>query len=163
MRTFFCLAFMMFMINQMQGQPAIRQVFSSGANSAKSPSGGLVYNYGQTFYGTYSNDAKNYFITQGFTLNGNYVISSIINDEMPAGMNILIYPNPVKDLINIQQSAESSLLVKIFDLQGKTLYEKVIQDKTTSVDLGFLPKGTYMLFMLDEQNQKRALFKIIKI
>jgi len=66
------------------------------------------------------------------------------NNEIINEPEIKIYPNPVSNVLNI----ESSKLVhkiSIFDLTGKELYIKSINNTTERFDLSELPSGMYIL------------------
>ncbi len=75
---------------------------------------------------------------------GNQVISS--SEPLNIKDNIVIYPNPTKDLINI--SASTNFIGKnyrIFDYKGKLLQSKTIQSENTTLNLADLPSGLYLL------------------
>jgi len=66
--------------------------------------------------------------------------SVFINDL--SSSNIVIYPNPVKDQIYIDIH---SLFISIFDIYGRNILSKYIQDSAT-LDVSCLLPGTYFLY-----------------
>lgn len=54
------------------------------------------------------------------------------------------YPNPVKEVLNIE-NIEKNLLLKIFDLSGKLVLETKTNDSKISIDTSNLPKGQYVV------------------
>lgn len=71
---------------------------------------------------------------------------------------VSVYPNPVKDVLNISGAARISD-VKIYDISGKKVSE--IKDvKNRQININQLPKGTYLLKGLFDQQQ--CTLKIIK-
>ncbi len=81
-----------------------------------------------------------------------------IND-LSNELGIQIFPNPVQDILNIKLDATSDELLnyQLTDYTGK-LIKKGIFDFSTSVKMGHLPKGLYLLTI--EKATKRAVFKV---
>ncbi len=74
---------------------------------------------------------------------------------------ILIYPNPVNDILHIEhQNTGQSFVTTIFDITGKKVYEKRTKSKKETIDLSFLTSGIYIIKM--EEKEKVSYSKIIK-
>lgn len=73
--------------------------------------------------------------------------------------NIAVYPNPVKDLLNIN-AADTIDSVTIFNLFGQNLYTKEINAAATTVDMAALATGTYIVNVQSGKNVKTI--KIVK-
>ncbi|MBN9337367.1 MAG: T9SS type A sorting domain-containing protein [Chryseobacterium sp.] len=71
---------------------------------------------------------------------------------------ISIYPNPVKDVLNISGASTISD-VEIYDISGKKVSE-VKDVKNRQLNIHYLPKGSYLLKGLFDQQQRTL--KIIK-
>ncbi len=74
------------------------------------------------------------------------VLSCITAVEQPA-IDILfqhVYPNPVRDTLQINFNGTSNLGIIIFDATGKTVINKYI-DKPGNIDVSQLPAGLYYL------------------
>ncbi|TGD56725.1 FG-GAP-like repeat-containing protein [Flavobacterium humi] len=77
-----------------------------------------------------------------------------------ANSDFKVYPNPVKDLLNIQVKEGNSIqMVQLFDLNGKMVLNTNVKDNTVSVQS--LSTGTYLLLLRDA-NGKDYSQKIIK-
>ncbi|MFI1773710.1 T9SS type A sorting domain-containing protein [Thalassobellus citreus] len=63
-------------------------------------------------------------------------------------LNYSIYPNPVKDKLNINTS-KNNLTTKIFDLNGKLVQENEL-NKTKSINVETLKKGFYFIVIEDD-------------
>lgn len=63
--------------------------------------------------------------------------------------NINIYPNPVKDVLNIEASEYKN--IKIYDLSGKCIVVETI-DKIVNIDMSQMPKGMYFVRMNNDNN-----------
>ena len=75
-----------------------------------------------------------------------------LNNEM----EILIYPNPVNSVLNIQYDGD--LLIIINDILGK----EIIKTEQKSIDMSRIPKGIYIVNLTDTINSKKNSYKVIK-
>jgi hypothetical protein len=111
-----------------------------------------------TFYGAFNVSNANggssgdIIYTSSLTVDENTGIG--ISDNHSISNNVLIYPNPISDQINIQYSLlkSANVEIKLFDLQGKLckilLSEiKNASNYTTSFDIGQneITKGVYLV------------------
>lgn len=73
-------------------------------------------------------------------------------DELNNKSEILVFPNPVKDLLTINSSEFTIELVNIFNIHGQLVhYQKVAQEKYVSIPLSpDLPNGVYIIKILHE-------------
>ena len=73
-----------------------------------------------------------------------------------------IYPNPVKDFVNIEFDNDiQGGDIRIFDLSGKLVYHKSLHSLRSTVisfDLNNLKSGTYILEISSGTLLERALF-----
>ena len=58
---------------------------------------------------------------------------------------IQIFPNPTKDRVIISFEEARSYQLSIYDMMGNTVYQENLVDKINYIDIGFLPKGTYLI------------------
>lgn len=56
----------------------------------------------------------------------------------------VMYPNPTEDVLNLNAQEEIKK-VKIFNVVGQQLYEKLINSRDTTLNLSFLPVGNYFI------------------
>ena len=68
--------------------------------------------------------------------------------------NVTVYPNPTKDFlnINIPQAIGVSKL-KLFDIQGREVLEKITNNTIEVLNIGDLQSGVYMLSIENEANK----------
>jgi len=71
-------------------------------------------------------------------------------DEPSISSEIVIYPNPVNDILTIN-SNNTIDWVKVFDILGKEV--QVVKLSDTSYDFSQLSKGVYIIKIKDIQNQ----------
>lgn len=68
------------------------------------------------------------------------------NNEPDNTIQVQCMPNPVKDIANVRISGvqAAGAVWRIFDLQGKLLAQKTLQDNDESIDLQAFPPGIYV-------------------
>jgi hypothetical protein len=67
-------------------------------------------------------------------------------NELNVKNNILLYPNPANNLLNIKtENLSQSAELKLYDMTGKTVIKSHIQNGSNAVSLEILPAGLYMV------------------
>ena len=88
--------------------------------------------------------------------------SILANDEINISSNINIYPNPVKDELNIELNGQAVLGITIFDLSGKiVLNNQNNRQGQVRIDLSKLMPGAYVMQILGSSGLHTD--KLIKI
>jgi len=90
------------------------------------------------------------FVANLSSLAGIYVTSK--NDD------IMVYPNPANNNINILSHQQSTL--EILNIQGQTVLQEQILQEKTNIDISGFAKGIYILRLYS--NDKTAVIKIVK-
>jgi hypothetical protein len=72
------------------------------------------------------------------------LVSTGIN-QIAFNKEIFAFPNPTNGSITLKMSNNYSLVVSVYDLQGKFIFEKSISKNESQVDLSSLPPATYLL------------------
>ncbi len=89
---------------------------------------------------------------------GNQEITDVNDTEE---MSMKLYPNPVKDMLYIQNNShETGAVVQIYDLTGHLVLTENMENHTTRLDVSSLRKGIYLLRM--ESNGKMVTRKFIR-
>lgn len=83
------------------------------------------------------------------------LLSTGINNQIVNSFKI--YPNPVKDVLNIDFNTNNTSCA-IFDMQGKLVLE--LTSGNTQFNVSSLPKGLYILKITD--SEKNLTYKIVK-
>ncbi len=105
----------------------------------------------------------NYYRLKQVDLNGQYTYSKTIFLDFSGARNaILVYPNPVKDVINIKGLAtDATSTISIINLQGLVLAKTTSANTATfKWDVKQLPVGTYILRI--DANKQVSTLKFIK-
>lgn len=86
--------------------------------------------------------------------NGPPIAVELINMLMPK-----VFPNPVKDLLNVKNFKGS---VEIFDAKGKLVYANAPDTDVQSIDFSSLPNGVYFIHM-HPKNGETIRKKVVKL
>ncbi len=79
----------------------------------------------------------------------------IVNIEKP---KIIIYPNPVTDLLSIDlPENEGPFHITIWNTHGQKISEPIIRYRPCQIDLGYLDKGPYLLMVSNENSNNKYL------
>ncbi|TDD94947.1 CHRD domain-containing protein [Flavobacterium cellulosilyticum] len=72
-----------------------------------------------------------------------------------------VYPNPLKDVLTINNKTNKSLKVEILDLAGKLIDSKTVNFNTSQFDYSYLKSGIYLI-KINTADKQSTTFKIIK-
>ena len=87
-------------------------------------------------------------------------IPSIITGlETVSTKDVNIYPNPSSGVFKVEIANVNDQTMKIYDLSGKPVFTGFIRDRVTEVELHSLPKGIYMLHIIE--GKKVTIRKVI--
>ena len=83
--------------------------------------------------------------------------------NIPARDQLLVYPNPSPGLIYLDLSPYTgNVLIKVHDLKGNVLYEKVTNDKLTTIDLSGYSQAMYVFTLIEGNRVVKKPVLIIK-
>ncbi len=74
--------------------------------------------------------------------------------------SIKIYPNPVTNLLHISAPVTNAKVL-IYDLHGRKLYEQILSNHLSTIDLSHFSSGTYMLKIVT--GDRTFVYKITKL
>ena len=135
-------------------------------DSAGNPVGASQNNSGSTIDFTRVLTAGDYFLRIVSTnpTNTNYqtpyrfTINTTLATPTNAFAELMYYPNPVKDILHLDNISLSK--VSVFSVLGQLVAEKNFDSTTNSIDLSQLNSGIYLV-VLESENQQQTI-KIIK-
>lgn len=81
------------------------------------------------------------------------------NDES----NIIVYPNPTYDIINLRNNTSNivNFIIQIYDTRGKKVLEKEMSNSNMQIDISHFEKGIYIIKI--NKNANSIIKKIIKL
>ncbi len=123
--------------------------------------------YSSLYQSFWSNLLYSYEITkdgQNRTLiitspNGDY---AIFGNEAPLSIDdftdskFLIYPNPVKETVNINNSSNQTVTVTIYDVSGKKLQSHVLESSKETINVKPLKAGLYFVVFENEAGERSS-------
>jgi hypothetical protein len=83
-----------------------------------------------------------------------------INEVAFENLNVVIFPNPFKNKILVENSNYLSSKISLVNTLGQILRDFHNLSVKSEIDLSFLPSGIYYLKV--QNNSKQKIFKIIK-
>lgn len=140
------------------------ETFNSSGENATGASGSVTYSIGQVFY-TYIGESV-YNVAQGIQQQQE-VTTTLSSDETIAEpkTEIVIFPNPTTDFVNIQMEGSESdskqHSYQLYDLQGRLLKQESISQNETQVNMTDLRAAIYLLNIYND-NKIFKTFKIVK-
>ena len=72
--------------------------------------------------------------------------SSIGNIDVKNGDNIVLYPNPVKDILKVN-SEEVIQSIVVYNMMGQKVYETAVHNMQAEINVSVLDAGYYVLKM----------------
>ena len=84
----------------------------------------------------------------------------VSTDESDKEPDILVYPNPVQDELNIPPLSISPIF-RLHDITGKLMYQSKIGEIITSIDMHTFPQGFYLLtYQFGNRYHAQKIFKL---
>jgi hypothetical protein len=155
-KTCITMLFMLYSLIQLQAQQA---VLVAGGN-ATGTSGKISYSIGQTIYSSAvgPNGSSSQGVQQAFQ------ITTLGAESFPEiALSMVVYPNPTTTVVNlkIENYNYQSLAYELYNINGKLLEQKKIDNNQTPIQMENLAPGIYFL-KISEENELIKTFKIIK-
>jgi hypothetical protein len=128
-------------------------------------SGGTNEKYSYIYTGMLP--SENYFRLKQVDLDGKFSYSQIkilrsTKQVSSVESNVVIYPNPVRDIMNITNLESSNYTAKIVDMSGRVIKSFVMRNGQNQVDVASLKSGIYFISMND-MNGKVNSAKMVKL
>ena len=130
---------------------------AAGGNAA-GVGGSSSYTVGQIVYTT--NTGTNGSLTQGVQQPYEISITTGI-DVKSIHLDLTVYPNPTTKFLTLKTENSENISYQLFNLEGKIIEYKKVNQNTTTIKMAELPKTIYFL-KITKNNQIVKTFKIIK-
>ena len=88
-------------------------------------------------------------------------IQALSIDDVSLNVEIMLYPNPTSQSLNVSHPELNSFGIQIVDLNGKQVYAGTIE-KEVPLDVSSYTQGMYLVTIEDTTNHKKNTYKIIK-
>ncbi|OYT17645.1 MAG: hypothetical protein B7C24_01425 [Bacteroidetes bacterium 4572_77] len=143
------------------GQSLDPNVSSSGGDYFQNDQNSLSWTIGETIISTLENDA---FLTQGFHQDTYTVIG--IKENAISDISINIFPNPTRDLLNIQYQStdnkQEDIIIQLLDMSGRVLKEEkhYSSSQIIQINLQSYERAYYLLRIINKKQINT--YKIVK-
>lgn len=156
-QTYYLIVIFLFSLGGIQAQETI---LSSGGDATGS-GGTSSYSVGQIVYTT--SIGSNGSMAQG--VQQPFEISAVlgIDDLLGINLSLMAYPNPTTDFLNltITDMDYKNLSYQLFDLNGRLLAHKKLENNSSKITMKQLPGAIYYLKIISNLKPVK-IFKIIK-
>ncbi len=134
-----------------------QEVVTTSGDIYTSASGSICFTVGEPVSETC--EGSLHYLTQGFH-QSNLLITSVF-DLAITTIKISAYPNPVLNFVILRTESrlQTNMHVKVFDLNGKPLYQKPITSNVMQIPFSSYASATYLLVVF----QGDLLIKTFKI
>ncbi len=104
----------------------------------------------------------NISVVSNFTPDTNYCLTIGLNELQDNNANILIYPNPANDILNVELEMinESPVTIEISNALGQVVLSEASISQTVKLKTNFLPSGMYYLSV--KTKDKTVISKFIE-
>jgi len=141
-----------------------QEVVSTQGDSYSNASGRIDFTVGEVVINTGTNGTND--LTQGFhQTNWNFLG---VEDFAP-DYQVIIFPNPTEDVLNIRTSTFENVRYTLYDAQGKRVMQDLLSAEQTPIQVSQLAPGAYSLELIFEEgatgessSAKRKTFQLIK-
>jgi predicted acyl esterase len=90
------------------------------------------------------------------TSNNNEFANTVSNE-------ILVYPNPTSNVVNIYAPTVSNYMVNVFDITGKLVKRENINSDYLLLDMNNMDRGIYIVEVIDQNSNYKSQKKITKM
>lgn len=142
-------------VGLMKAQTAVLATGTTTAGAA----GSVSYSVGQVVYVQKGTDLQ---VTEGVQ-QPYEIITLAVDDTSVEEKNILLFPNPVRDYLNVDLGKENfkNSRYMLFDSQGKIIKSGNLNQQKTELNMTTLPSAIYII-QIFQQGKNIKNFKIIK-
>ena len=85
--------------------------------------------------------------------------TSVGKQEITFGMAPAVYPNPARDIVNIEGIADVHCEMLIYNHMGELVHHQFLENKSNTINISSLPKGIYIIALNGAVN---FYYKLVK-
>lgn len=104
-----------------------------------------------------SGPVETYSLSNISKLSFKSAVTGVDELALPVTLTMKVYPNPVSDVIYIQNAPETSYQLSIYRITGSLVLTNKMSSGDKSIDVSFLQSGLYLL------NVNGVTFKFVKL
>jgi hypothetical protein len=138
-----------------------QEVIPASGGNVSGSGGSVSYSVGQILYTT--NTGVNGSLAEGVQQPYEISVETGFTEVKGIILQCSVYPNPTTDYLKlkVENSETRNLNYQLYDVNGKLLENKNIENNETNIILGNFATSTFFLKVTDN-NKELKIFKIIK-
>lgn len=133
-----------------------QEVVSTQGDTYSNSNATLSFTIGETVINTATDGITT--LTQGFHQSKWTFVG--LKDYSP-NYEVIIFPNPTEDVLNIKTEQHENVSYTLYDLQGKLVLQNQLTAVQTPIQVSHLAPGSYSL-ILNDKTKVLKTFKLIK-
>jgi len=151
----------LFILSSSFGQETLRKSsLSAGGGSGTSGNMYMVYALGEI--GVQEATSGNIHLSEGFV--GPDITQIVGIEDYGVLENVRVFPNPVKDILQIALPENRNYEVHLFDLTGKEILNNYIENTDKAqYNISQYKTGMYLLVIIDRAHKRSVTFKLQKL
>jgi hypothetical protein len=92
-----------------------------------------------------------------------YSVPYVITDSINIVPQVLVYPNPVAEVLTLSNKLAGPVTVRIFNLMGQQVWTGQFLVGTVQVDAGRWSKGVYFVQVIDQRTQQEEKVVVLRL
>jgi hypothetical protein len=134
-----------------------QEVISSSGKSFGNSTGSISYTLGEIMNNTFI--SPDFILTQGFQQSKFFIVDN--RPERQLGIEILVYPNPVKEFVILKIEHYQEFSYVLYDMTGRVIEKNIVISTETEINFNDLEPSLYVLKVFRSEEDVR-IFKITK-
>jgi hypothetical protein len=153
-------------VNNLCAQQLSFQTFATSGTSFQSSVHQIDFTVGEPLTSTYTTGSQ--VVTQGFQqpmrTRATISIGEPVYLEIPNNVSsqVLVYPNPFQSEITIETGTDESMLLYLYEMSGKLVYQELLTMEISQLNFSHLPVGNYRLSLWNTHG-KIYEFALVKV
>ncbi len=90
------------------------------------------------------------------------IVSALGIDDFTSSLKVSVFPNPTSEILNITFDKESNYLIRIYDLNGKLIFDKTLTNVENQINISPFTTGIYNVIIVDSIDKLYSNVKLIK-
>jgi hypothetical protein len=104
-----------------------------------------IFYVGKYQYGQFANEETINFKGEKYTSEIPDSLHQVLIPKIKNNLHVNIYPNPVKEVLNIQFDRKDKNIITISDITGKQVYNKTYDKQYININFKLYKKGIYLI------------------
>jgi hypothetical protein len=159
-KTLLTLFFLTLIFSFVNAQVKEIETISAGGGSSKNENLELSWTLGQLVIVT--GELNENSVTQGFHQTIIQITITNLNDDLNE-FQYNVFPNPVDEVLTIEFPEKKDFEYSIFNENGELVISGKLTDIRNHINLSQLYRGTYILYVKDQNSNKLSSYKISKL